>query len=198
VFTDLGNGVVPRVLAIAASTGGPKALYDLFKALPPFVPFPILLVQHISPSFVENFTSWLQHATQITIKTGSEGEQILPNTCYVSPGPVHLTVIYPGVIHLEDSAAVNSCKPSADVLFQSVKRVYGSSSAAMVLTGIGEDGAEGLLTLKKAGAITMAQDKDSSVAYGMPGRAKELNAPLFVGNIEELAMNIQKQFGLTK
>jgi two-component system, chemotaxis family, protein-glutamate methylesterase/glutaminase len=187
-----------RILAIAASTGGPKALFDLFSSLPPVLPFPVVLVQHISATFVENFAAWLQHATQVNIKIAAEGEVLSANTCYLAPGPVHLTINHPGIIHLDDGPAVNSCKPSADVLFKSLKHVYGSSAAAVVLTGIGEDGANGLLALKKAGAVTMAQDKDSSVAYGMPGRARELHAQQFVGNIEELAFYIQKQFGLLR
>jgi two-component system chemotaxis response regulator CheB len=186
----------PRILGIAASTGGPKALYDLFRLLPPVLPFPILLVQHISSTFVENFSSWLQNATQVGIRVATEGETLSPNNCYISPGPVHLTVKHPGVIHLDDGPSVNSCKPSADVLFHSIKHVYGSAGAGVVLTGIGEDGAQGLLAMRKAGALTIAQDKESSVAYGMPGKARELRASAFVGNIEEIAFYIQQQFGL--
>ncbi|MAT38576.1 MAG: chemotaxis response regulator protein-glutamate methylesterase [Ectothiorhodospiraceae bacterium] len=195
-YSDNGANI-PKVLAIAASTGGPKALYDLFQLLPPFLPFPILLVQHISGTFLENFISWLQNITQVNIKAARDGEQIAANNCYLSPGAYHLTVKSPGIIQLQDSPSVNSCKPSADVLFESIVKVYGRNALGIVLTGIGEDGARGLLKMKEFGNHTVAQDKDSSVAFGMPGKAIELNAAGYVGSIRDIAAHIQKQFHLS-
>lgn len=186
----------PSVLTIAASTGGPKVIFDIFTQLPPFLPFPTLVVQHIGATFVQGFIEWLQTTTQVQMKIAEHGETLLPNVCYVSPGDVHLAVQVPNQIALLDTPPVHSCKPSADVLFSSISKVYGNTAIGVLLTGIGEDGAFGLYDLRQAGGITIAQDKDSSIVYGMPKKAIEMNAASFVGNVQQITDRIKKLFHL--
>ena len=187
----------PHVLAIAASTGGPRALYDFFGMLPPFIPFPILLVQHIGANFVLGFIEWLQNTTKIQMKIAQDAEQLLPNVCYVSPGGIHLSLRANGAIHLDDSPAVHSCKPSADILFKGVSTAFGRNAVGIVLTGIGDDGALGLLQMKSSGAITIAQDEESSVVFGMPKKASDIGAVSIVGNIPQIADHVKKLFRLS-
>lgn len=187
---------VPRLLAIGASTGGPKALSELFSHLPPVLPFPVLLVQHIGTEFLDSFISWLQMFTSVTVCTAQDGDTLLPNTCYLSPGDRHLALRTPTTILLDDSPPVNSSRPSADVLFHSVRRVCGAHAAGILLTGIGKDGAEGLLAMREAGAVTCAQDEKSSVVFGMPRKAIEIKAASFVGNVEQIARTITRLFRL--
>lgn len=192
-----GTHAVPAILAIAASTGGPKALYDIISALPPFVPFPILVVQHIGASFVAGFVEWLQTTTQIQIKVAQHGEPLVSNVCYVSPGGRHLTVRLPHTIALDDGPPLHSCKPSADILFSSVGAAFGAGAVGILLTGIGEDGAQGLLELKQAGSTTIAQDEESSVVFGMPKKAIELHAATSIGNIQQIVTHIKRLFQLS-
>ena len=187
---------IPKLLAVAASTGGPKALSDLFRLLPPVLPFPMLLVQHIGDEFLEGFVSWLQTFTGVTIRIAHDGETLQPNTCYLSPGDHHLSLRSQSSILLDHTAPVNSSRPSADVLFHAVRRMFGPLAVGVLLTGIGKDGAEGLLSMHEAGALTCAQDEKSSVVFGMPRKAIEMNAVSYVGNIEQIATAIMRIFGL--
>jgi two-component system, chemotaxis family, protein-glutamate methylesterase/glutaminase len=187
---------IPRVLAVAASTGGPKALSELFGLLPPVLPFPVLLVQHIGREFLDGFASWLQMFTSVTIRIAEDGDVLMPNTCYLSPGDRHLSLRSTSSILLDDAAPVNSSRPSADVMYHSVKRAFGAHAVGILLTGIGKDGAEGLLALREAGAVTCAQDEKSSVVFGMPRSAIEMKAASFVGNIGQIARTIIRLFRL--
>lgn len=188
--------VVPKVLAIAASTGGPKALSDFFTRLPPVLPFPILLVQHIGASFVEGFAEWLQSMTGLRMKIAEEGEAPADNTCYISPGNIHLAIKPPGLIHLDSSPPVNACRPAADILFRTVSRVYGSAAVGVIMTGIGRDGAEGLRSMHSAGAYTLAQSEESCTVFGMPRSAIELKAVSQVGDIPFITNTITRLFGI--
>jgi two-component system, chemotaxis family, protein-glutamate methylesterase/glutaminase len=192
----VSNRDIPRVLAVAASTGGPKALSELFSLLPPVLPFPILLVQHIGREFLDGFASWLQMFTGITMRIATDGEILMPNTCYLSPGDRHLSLRSASSIMLDDAPPVNSSRPSADVLFHAVQRVFGAHGVGVLLTGIGRDGADGLHAMHEAGAITLAQDEKSSVVFGMPRKAIEMNAVSYVGNIEQIASTVIKLFRL--
>lgn len=188
--------VAPRLLAMGASTGGPRALADLFRALPPMLPFPILLVQHIGSAFVQNFVDWLQSLTSVQIRIAVDGEPLMPNTLYVSPGSHHLAVQAPFHIRLDDGEPVHSCKPSVDVLFHSVEHVLGAQAVGVLLTGIGQDGAEGLRGMRAAGAVTIAQNEESAVVFGMPRRAIELNGASYTGDVDDIADAITRLFGV--
>jgi len=187
---------IPKALAIGASTGGPKALAELFRLLPPVLPFPVLLVQHIGARFVEGFAEWLQLSTAVQIRLAVQFEPLLPNTCYLSPGNQHLTVRAPFNIFLDSSEPIHSCRPSVDVLFESMQRLFGPNAIGVLLTGIGDDGAHGLRSMHQAGAFTLAQDEESSVVFGMPRKAIELHAVSLTGNLEEIATTIQHIFRL--
>lgn len=171
-----------RVVAIGASTGGPSALKSVLGELRKDFPVPVLVVQHIASGFVEGFANWLGESTALDVRIGNRGETLAPGTIYVAAEGAHLgidreerialtppTVDRPGVI----------C-PSATHLFEATARVFGPQAIGILLTGMGRDGADGLLKMKKAGAITIAQDKESSVVFGMPAEAIALGAADFV------------------
>ncbi len=168
--TPPGNGMA-RVIAIAASTGGPGALSKLLSELPGNLPVPILIVQHMSLGFGEGFVSWLNSAVSLKVKTAEQGEELLPGAVYVAPDDRHLGVSEQGSVLLSSGPPVGGFRPSGSYLFQSVAKVYGAGSLAVVLTGMGQDGVEGLRKIREAGGRIIAQDEESSVVYGMPKAA---------------------------
>jgi two-component system chemotaxis response regulator CheB len=159
-----------KVVAIATSTGGPAALYSLLSALPGDFPVPILIVQHITPGFTLGLADWLNKVTDLRVKLAQDGEPLQPHTVYLAPDQVHLGVAG-NRIALSTAPAIGGFRPSGTFLFQSVARVYSNSALAMILTGMGEDGVEGLRDLHKAGGRILAQDEKSSVIFGMPAAA---------------------------
>ena len=171
-----------RAVALGASTGGPSALKTVVSALPRDFPAPLLIVQHIAAGFVEGFVSWLGESTPMPVRLAVHGEILLPGHIYVAPDGVHLGVGGDERVVLSQPASVTAGRlcPSVTHLFETIERVYGPQSAAVLLTGMGRDGADGLLRLRKAGAITVAQDKESSVVHGMPGEAITLGAAEYV------------------
>lgn len=169
-----------RVVAIGASTGGPSVLKQIIGDLKGDFPAPILIVQHIAAGFVDGFVSWLGDSCSLPVRLASSGEQLLPGRVYVAPDALHLGVDMRECVTLTpDKPDVMLC-PSVSHLFNSVARCYGSQAVGVLLTGMGRDGADGMLRLKQLGAITIAQDKESSVVHGMPGEAIKLGAADFV------------------
>jgi two-component system, chemotaxis family, protein-glutamate methylesterase/glutaminase len=156
-----------RAIAIAASTGGPPALHRIFAELPAGFPVPILLVQHISRGFCDGFASWLNSVATIRVKVAEHGERLVGGVAYLAPDDVHLRVAA-GLIELSPTEPVNGFRPSATLLFRSMARAFGAAGAAVVLTGMGEDGVEGLRDLRSAGGHVIAQNEESSVVFGMP------------------------------
>lgn len=171
------DGASPRLIALGASTGGPGALVDLIGHLPPTFSLPILLVLHIGAPFGEAFADWLRSQVGRPVAYPRDGELVesLGATVRMAPPDRHM-LVRQGRLYLSDDAPRHSCKPSVDVLFESVAREYGARCSAALLTGMGRDGASGLLALRRAGAITMAQDEQSCVVYGMPREAVLLGA----------------------
>ncbi len=167
---------IPRVLAIAASTGGPVALIRVLGALPPTFPLCTLLVQHQSPAFMPGFIEWLGENISLPVKAAAHGDALRPAVVLVAPGDQHMRLGDDGRIQLDRKEPIHACRPAADALFESVARVAGPKAIGVVLTGMGRDGALGLLEMRRAGAYTVAQDEASSVVYGMPQAAAELNA----------------------
>ena len=167
----------PRVLAIGASTGGPGAVMEILRALPPRHALPVLLVLHIGEPFAAALAEWLDAQTSQRVAYGREGEAVaeLGGRIVMAPAERHLAV-REGRLHLTSDAQRHSCRPSIDVLFESVAREYGASGAGCLLTGMGKDGATGLLEMRRAGALTIAQDEATCVVYGMPREAVELGA----------------------
>ena len=168
----------PRAIAIGASTGGPGAVRDVFRALPTDFPLPILLVIHIGTLFATALAEWLDGQSHLRVAYAKDGDRLPPEgegRVLMAPPDRHL-VLQGGRLRLTQDPERHSCRPSVDALFESVARELGSSAAACLLTGMGRDGAEGLLAVRRAGGRTLAQDEASSVVFGMPREAIALGA----------------------
>ena len=168
----------PRIIAIGASTGGTEALTTLMSSLRPPLP-PIVIVQHIPPVFSELFSRRLDMCSQLSVKEAAEGDRLLPSHAYVAKGDIHLEIAvgtYGPYLHLSMAERVNWVRPSADVLFFTVAHIYGQDALGVILTGMGADGAKGLLKMKECGAYVLGQDEASCVVYGMPRAAYEIGA----------------------
>jgi len=183
-----------KVVAIGASTGGPKAVMSLFKQLPENLPTPILLVQHIGANFTQGFVDWLDRESPLNVKMAEEGEKIRSGTVFVGPGERHLETVGDHV-KLTSGPMVNNCRPSVDVLFSSVAKSFGEQSLAVLLTGMGRDGAEGMLDIKKRKGTTIVQDEQSSTIFGMPKAAIELGVADKVVPLNDIPKEIVKITG---
>jgi two-component system chemotaxis response regulator CheB len=162
-----------RIIAIGASTGGPAALFRIFSELPGNLPVPILVVQHIAHGFVEGFGAWLNTGTQLRIKIARHGDVLEPRTIYLAKDDHHLGLFDRSTLTVSSAPPVGGFRPSASYLFESVGRLYGRGAVAVVLTGMGQDGVEGLRVVRANGGRTIAQDEESSIVFGMPGAAVE-------------------------
>lgn len=168
---DAAPRFAPRVVAIAASTGGPNALQAIFTALPDEFPAPILVVQHIALGFAPGFAKWLGETSKVRVKIAVAGEPLRPGTAYLAPDDQHLGVSERSTVVLSNAPPVGSFRPSGSFLFESVARVFGQASLGVILTGMGSDGVEGLRAVKAAGGQVIAQDELTSQIYGMPAAA---------------------------
>jgi two-component system, chemotaxis family, protein-glutamate methylesterase/glutaminase len=161
-----------RVVAIGASTGGPAALNQIFKALPENLPVPIVVVQHMTTGFGGAFASWLNTESAIPVKIAAPQDELTPGKAFIAPDNHHLGVDSAGRVRLtEEKLAYKHHRPSINYMFDSIARSYGRGALGVLLTGMGEDGAEGLSEIRKAGGRTIAQDEDSCVVFGMPKSA---------------------------
>jgi two-component system, chemotaxis family, protein-glutamate methylesterase/glutaminase len=166
-----------QLIALGASTGGPSALVAVLRELPDGLPLSILLVLHIDEPFGTAFAEWLTDQTQHPVSFARGGELLATRDCRVLMAPPGRHLIVDGdYLRLDDGPERHSCRPSIDVLFESLARHAGARSAAALLTGMGRDGASGLLALRQAGALTVAQDEASSIVYGMPREAALIGA----------------------
>jgi two-component system chemotaxis response regulator CheB len=167
-----------RVVAMGASTGGPAAVKDIITRLPHDFPLPILLVMHLSEKFEASMVEWLGKGSAIPVRHVNDGELLPPpgrSTLLMARANRHL-VLRDGRLRLVDGPERHSSRPSVDVLFESVAKDLGPRAVGCLLTGMGRDGAEGLGSMKRAGAMTLAQDEESSVVFGMPREAIRLGA----------------------
>ncbi|RFC35112.1 MAG: two-component system, chemotaxis family, response regulator CheB [Candidatus Nitrotoga sp. SPKER] len=176
-----------EVVALGASTGGPSVLQTILTALPKSFPTPVLIVQHMTSGFTQGFVEWLSLSSVLPIHVARHGEIIISGHAYVAPDEYHMKVERGGKIVLTQEALENGLRPSVSKLFRSVADTYGSNALVGLLTGMGRDGAEELKLLKDKGAVTFAQDKDSSIVHGMPGEAIKLNAATLVLPSEKIA-----------
>jgi len=167
-----------RLVAVGASTGGPGAVLQIFGGAAAPLPLPVLLVIHISPGFGFMFAEWLGQSLPVTVAEANDGLPLpLPGRSQVIVAPPdHHIVVEGGRVRLSTGPERHGCRPSVDVLFESVARELGPAAIGCLLTGMGRDGAEGLLAMKQAGAATLAQDERSSVVFGMPREAIALGA----------------------
>ena len=176
-----------RIVAIGASTGGPPVLHTILAGLPKDFPVPILIIQHMAAGFILGFVEWLVQSVGLPVHIATHGELVLPGHAYVAPDACQMKIERGGKIALTKDAPENGLRPSVSYLFRSVAEVYGCDAVAGLLTGMGRDGAEELRLLKEKGAVTFAQDKDSSVVHGMPGEAIKLDAAMLVLPPEKIA-----------
>lgn len=163
-----------HVVAIGASTGGPKVLDDLLSSLPAGYRPAIVVVQHMADGFLPAMVESLRQRCALTIKVAKTGDRLEPGHVLFAPPSAHLTVFTDGRVRIEDSEPVRGFRPSIDVTFTSLARSWGSRASGMLLTGMGNDGAAGLLAIRQAGGTTLVQDEASCVVFGMPRAAIEL------------------------
>lgn len=181
------------MLGIAASTGGPNAIERLLGGLPGDFSLPILVVQHITPAFLDGFAAWLNDVSPFPAAVARDGEAPAPGRIYVAPADAHLT-LNGGRLALDRGPPVSGHRPSGTALFASLARELGAGAAAVLLTGMGDDGAAGLLAVRAAGGYTIAEEESTAVVNGMPGAARRLDAvcqslplPEIAGRLVELA-----------
>lgn len=163
------------ILAIGASTGGPKAVMSIVKALPANFPGAVCIVQHIASGFARGFVQWLDRECRMTVRLARDGDALTPGVALVAPDEHHMTVVG-GVIRLDAGPPVNCCRPAIDPLFRSLAEERGGEVVGVLLTGMGKDGAEGLRLIRKSGGMTVVQDEESSIIFGMPRAAIALDA----------------------
>ena len=181
-----------KLIAIGASTGGTEAIRHVLQPLPPTSPA-LLITQHMPPGFTKSFAERLNKLCQITVKEAEDGERVLPGHAYIAPGAMHLELARSGAnyqIKLNDGPPVNRHKPSVDVLFNSVAQFAGRNAVGVILTGMGNDGAAGLLAMNKAGAWTIAQNEASCVVFGMPREAIALGGASEVVDLHQVSQHM--------
>lgn len=167
-----------KVVAIGASTGGTEALREVLEALPPDAPG-IVIVQHMPELFTRAFANRLDGLCKISVKEADTNDTVLPGRALIAPGNHHMLLKRSGAryyVEIKDGPPVCRHRPSVDVLFRSAARYAGQNAVGVIMTGMGDDGANGMLEMKQAGAITIAQDEQTSVVFGMPNEAIKRNA----------------------
>jgi two-component system chemotaxis response regulator CheB len=178
-----------RVIGIGASTGGVEALRDILTAVPPEMP-PILIAQHMPAGFTETLARRLDSICRIRVKQAEDGEEVCCGVAYVAAGGRHMVLarrLGGYALRVTDDPPVNHHRPSVDTLFHSMEKTAGEQSIGVLLTGMGADGAQGMLALSRRGALTIAQDEGSCVVFGMPRQAIALGAVREVLALSEMA-----------
>jgi two-component system chemotaxis response regulator CheB len=181
-----------KLLIVGASTGGTEAIRELLMPLPPDAPA-VLIAQHMPPGFTQSFAQRLNTLCRIAVKEAEHGERVLPGHAYIAPGHSHLLLARSGanyVAHLSDEPPVNRHRPSVDVLFRSAAQHAGKNAIGVILTGMGRDGAAGLLDMRRAGAYTLAQDEASCIVFGMPREAIALGAADEIAPLAEMSRRV--------
>lgn len=175
----LPSGIPPELIAIGCSTGGPMALMTLLKAMPWVFPLPIVVAQHMTRGFVGGLVAWLRSHVGFEVCLAEDGQRLQPSTVYFAPDDYHLRIERSGghlIARLGSDERLNGFRPSADVLLSSAAQTCPGRAIGVLLTGMGEDGAKGLLEMRQRGCRTIVQDNASSVVYGMPESALAVDA----------------------
>ena len=192
VHRDFGATGTRSIVAIGSSTGGPTALLSILERLPGDLPVPVVIAQHIAEGFVPGLVSWLDSGSELTIQVAADGREARPGYVYVAPTGTNL--IMDGMIMRSEEPRTGELYiPSADSLFDSVCETFGRGAVGVILTGMGSDGARGLKCMLEAGAVTIAQDEETSTVFGMPKAAAERGAAEVVLPIEDIAEEIERR-----
>ena len=181
-----------KLIIVGASTGGTEAIREVLQPLPPDSPG-IMIAQHMPAGFTHSFAERLNSLCRIVVSEAVQGERILPGHAYIAPGGFHLSLVRSGanyVAQVDLAPPVNRHRPSVDVLFDSAARHAGKNAIGVILTGMGRDGADGLLRMRQAGSYTLAQDEASCVVFGMPREAIALGAAHEVVPLQEMSQRV--------
>jgi two-component system chemotaxis response regulator CheB len=190
------DGCERKLIAIGASTGGTEALRLLLEAMPDWAPG-IVIVQHMPEVYTAAFARRLNQSCRIEVKEAANGDHVLPGLALIAPGNRHMIVSKDRtgyLAHIKDGPLISRHRPSVNALFRSCARAAGSDAVGVILTGMGDDGAEGLLEMRRAGAATIAQDEASCVVFGMPKEAIKRRAAVEVVSLAEIPQALLKRF----
>ncbi len=185
-----------KVLLIGASAGGPDAIKTIISRLPKQFPLPILLVQHIDPHFAEAYRSWVQSFSAMEVKFATTDQVLLPGSVYMPPGDLHLVFAAQDMATLSPAPPVRGHRPCISMLFQSARDVYGDQVIAVLLSGMGADGAFEMKQLRDGGALTIAQEETSCLVFGMPREAIRYGGATKVLTPSQIAENLLKMYKL--
>lgn len=184
-----------RMVVIGASTGGPQALHEILAHLPASFPVPIVCVQHIGSNFLSGMVTWLAEVSPLPVRKAVHGETPQAGMVYFAPEDAHLELDDGGRFVLSLAAPLDGHRPSVTITMRAAARCFGAGAVGVLLTGMGRDGAEGMASIAAAGGITIAQDEDSSVIYGMPKVAVELGAVQHILPLEQIAPALEALAG---
>ncbi|HEY7098965.1 MAG TPA: chemotaxis response regulator protein-glutamate methylesterase [Terriglobales bacterium] len=206
-FTKITPNICPRrqaaieIVAIGTSTGGPNALAEVLPRLPQDFPVPILVVQHMPPLFTRLLAERLNAQSGLSIREAETGRSIAPGEVWMARGDYHMTVVRHNghvLLSLNQELPENFCRPAVDVLFRSVAHTYGASTLAVVMTGMGSDGARGACEIRDAGGAVLVQDQDSSVVWGMPGAVANAGAVDKICPLKQLSQEIVERVNTSR
>jgi len=186
-----------KIVCVGASTGGTEALKEFLSRMPATSPA-VMITQHMPETFTRSFAQRLDGLSAMTVKEAEHNERVVPGHAYIAPGHSHLLLKKSGAYYyteLSKADPVNRHRPSVDVLFHSAAQVAGPNTLGVIMTGMGKDGAQGLLALRKSGAYTIAQDEASCVVFGMPKAAIEIGAAVEVASLNDLAGRVLDRLG---
>jgi two-component system chemotaxis response regulator CheB len=184
-----------EILAIGASTGGPPVLQNIFSKLSPGLSVPIVVVQHITTGFISGLADWLEKTTPFSFHIATDRQLLIPGNVYFAPDNMHMGVRSNKTIFFSNDPPEHSIRPSVSFLFRSVCRSFGNKSIGILLTGMGKDGASELKEMRENNAITIAQDKETSTVFGMPGEAVRLNGAQYVLSPENMVRRLNYWIG---
>jgi two-component system chemotaxis response regulator CheB len=190
LFQEPDDGAHVQMIGVGSSTGGPGVLATILGPLPADFPIPILIVQHITKGFATGLAEWLNTGTALQVGLAGHGDRPKAGTVSLAPDDYHLKVNAQGIVELSKEAPYRGLRPSANFLFRSLAQAYGPRAVGVVLTGMGDDGAEGMEVLHRAGGLTVAQDEASCVVYGMPQEAVRRKAVDRVLSPPQIAMTL--------
>ncbi len=180
------------VVAIASSTGGPQVIHKLFSSLPSDFPAPIVLVQHINAAFAESLAGWLASTSKLKVRLAKDNDALVPGEVLIAPSNMHMVIPGRGRVALRPGEPRDGHIPSGSMLLETAAKAYGRRAVGVILTGMGTDGADGMLAVKNGGGRTIAQSQESCVVFGMPGAALAKKAVDHVVHGDDLAAALMK------